>query len=76
MLQKAINKLNGQRSLADILAPIELKVQELNNFSDVSKKRAIELRVQSEALMNEARALEVDAFAASEVALKMQEFCV
>lgn len=76
MLKKAIDKLNGQRSLDDILAPVELKVQELHNFVDVSRNRAIELRVQAEALQREAAALESDASTALSIAVKMQEFCV
>lgn len=74
MLQKAIDKLNGKRSLDDILAPIEFKVQELNAFSDAAHATAIELRVQAEKLRKEADLLEIDADCARGIASKMAEF--
>lgn len=73
MLKEAINKLNGTRSLDNILAPIEHKMQELVHFADSARGKAIDLRQQAEDMQREAAMLESEARAALNIAARMEE---
>lgn len=73
MIKAAIDKLNGTRSLDDILAPIEHKVQELVHFADSARGKAIDLRQKAEDMQREAAVLEADASIALNIAAKMEE---
>lgn len=73
MIKAAIDKLNGARTLDDILAPIEHKVQELVHFADSARGKAIDLRQQAEDMQREAAALEADASTALNIAARMEE---
>lgn len=72
MIKSAINALNGKRNLGDILAPIQLKVDELREFAEVQRVAAIELRKQAEELQAKAAQCTNDSAYASEVADKLE----
>ena len=73
MIKAAIDKLNGARTLDDILAPIEHKVQELVHFAAYARDKAIDLRQKAEDMQREAAVLEDDASAAINIAARMGE---